>query len=274
MWSSKGRIKLEMQAANPVPRWGERIRALRNTLPIFRMVWEASPQIVVANLGVRLVVALLPLAMLAVTKFIIDSIDRYTRHQTALPGYFWWLVFAEFALACLSTVLVRAGDYCDTVLADRYSKYISIRIMEHASRLDLTSYEDPTFQDKLERARVQGTDRVLMIQAAGRLVQQVVTTASLAFSICLFAPWLLVALVVCVVPAFLGETHFAFIGYSLSFAQTPARREMEYLRVLGGSKDSAKELKLFGLRRYLVERFTGLAMRLHGETTQLARRRL
>jgi len=265
---------LEIQAANPVPRWSERLRALRNTLPIFRMVWEASPQIVVANLSVRLVVALLPLAMLAVTKFIIDSIERYTGHQTALPGYFWWLVFAEFALACLSTVLVRAGDYCDTVLADRYSKYISIRIMEHASRLDLTSYEDPTFQDKLERARVQGTDRVLMIQAAGRLVQQLVTTISMALSICFFSPWILVALVICVVPAFLGETHFAFIGYSLSFAQTPARREMEYLRVLGGSKESAKELKLFGLGRYLVERFTSLAMRLHGETTQLARRRL
>src|ERR1700675_4185345 len=115
--------------------------------------------------------------------------------------------------------------------------------MQHASRLDLTTYEDPTFQDKLERARVQGTDRVLMIQAAGRLVQQGVTTASLALSICLFAPWLLGALIGCVGPAFLGGTHFAFLGYSLSFAQTPARREMDYLRVLGGSKESAKELK-------------------------------
>jgi ATP-binding cassette, subfamily B, bacterial len=265
---------VQTQPANPVPRWKERIAALRNTLPIFRMVWEASPRIVVANIAVRLVVALLPLAMLAVTKVIIDSIYRYTAQHTALPSYFWWLVVAEFALASVSTILVRVTDYCDTVLADRYAKYVSVRIMEHASRLDLTSYEDPTFQDKLERARVQGTDRVLMIQAAGRLVQQVVTTASMAFSICLFSPWLLVALVVCVVPAFLGETHFAFLGYSLSFAQTPARREMEYLRVLGGSKESAKELKLFGLGPYLVERFTRLAMRLHKETARLARRRL
>ena len=263
-----------MQGASPVPRWRERIRALRNTLPIFHMVWEASPKIVVANIAVRLVVALLPLAMLAVTKVIIDSIYRYTANHTPLPSYFWWLVGAEFALACLATILVRVTDYCDTVLADKYSKYVSVRIMEHASRLDLTSYEDPTFQDKLERARVQGTDRVLMIQAAGRLVQQVVTTASMAFSICLFSPWLLVALVVCVVPAFLGETHFAFLGYSLSFAQTPARREMEYLRVLGGSKESAKELKLFGLGPYLVDRFTTLAMRLHKQTAGLARKRL
>jgi ATP-binding cassette subfamily B protein len=265
---------LEPHIANPVPRWKDRLAALRNTLPIFRMVWEASPRIVVANIGVRLIVSLLPLAMLAVTKVIIDAIYRYTANHTALPTYFWWLVVLEFGLACFSTILVRVTDYCDTVLADKYAKYVSVRIMEHASRLDLTTYEDPTFQDKLERARVQGTDRVLMIQAAGRLIQQVVTTASLAFSICLFSPWLLVALIVCVVPAFLGETHFAFLGYSLSFAQTPARREMEYLRVLGGSKESAKELKLFGIGPYLVERFTNLAMRLHGETARLARKRL
>jgi len=265
---------LEPQIANPVPRWKDRLNALRNTLPIFRMVWEASPRIVVANVGVRLIVSLLPLAMLAVTKVIIDSIYGYSANHTALPTYFWWLVVIEFALACVSTILVRVTDYCDTVLADKYAKYVSVRIMQHASRLDLTTYEDPTFQDKLERARVQGTDRVLMIQAAGRLIQQVVTTASLAFSICLFSPWLLAALVVCVVPAFLGETHFAFLGYSLSFVQTPARREMEYLRVLGGSKESAKELKLFGIGPYLVERFTNLAMRLHGETARLARKRL
>jgi ATP-binding cassette subfamily B protein len=274
MKPAKEKRVLEPHSVSPVPRWKERFAALRNTVPIFKLVWEASPGIVVANIGVRLMVSLLPLAMLAVTKVIIDSIYRYTANHIALPTYFWWLVAGEFALACISTILVRITDYCDTVLADKYAKHISVRIMQHASRLDLTSYEDPTFQDKLERARVQGTDRVLMIQAAGRLIQQVVTTASLAFSICLFSPWLLVALIVCVVPAFLGETHFAFLGYSLSFVQTPARREMEYLRVLGGSKESAKELKLFGLGPYFVDRFTKLAMRLHRETAQLARKRL
>src|SRR5262249_36540320 len=160
---------------------------------------------------------------------VIDAIVQYKNHQAVLPSYFWWLVGAEFALACFSTILVRAGDYCDTVLADTDAEHVSIRIMAHAPRLVLTSYDDPTFQDQLERARVQGTDRVLMIQAAGRLVQQAVTTVSMAASICFFSPWILVALVVCIVPAFAGETHFAFLGYSLSFAQTPARREMEYL---------------------------------------------
>jgi ATP-binding cassette subfamily B protein len=124
---------LEPQIANPVPRWKDRLNALRNTLPIFRMVWEASPRIVVANVSVRLIVSLLPLAMLAVTKVIIDSIYGYRANHTALPTYFWWLVVIEFALACISTILVRVTDYCDTVLADN-SKYVSVRIM-HTHRV-------------------------------------------------------------------------------------------------------------------------------------------
>jgi len=96
----------------------------------------------------------------------------------------------------------------------------------------------------------------------------------LAAGILFFSPWILVALVACVVPAFLGETHFAFMGYSLNFRQTPAKREMEYLRVLGGSKESAKELKLFGLGAIPGGTVRKLSNDLHEQTVGLARRKL
>lgn len=256
------------------PKWGERLKALSNFRPLAKLVWEAAPGVVRAELAIRAVAALLPLAMLKVTQYIVDSIVRYSKHTSPLPGYFWWLVVTEFALACLGTILTRATDYCDTILADRYARYISTKIMEHGSRLDLTSYEDPVFYDKMERARVQGTDRIVMIQATGRLIQQFITTVTLAAGILFFSPLLLLGLIVCVAPAFLGETHFAFLGYSLNFQQTPAKREMEYLRILGGSKESAKELKLFGLGPFFVRRYTEISDALHGQNTGLAKRKL
>src|SRR5579871_2268483 len=222
---------VESAEPSPAPKWGERITALRTHTPmLFKMVWESAPRVVVASLGARLIASLLPLAMLAVTGTIIEGIHKYTSKQGPLPHYFWYLVVGEFALACVSTILVRVLDFYDAVLADKFTRHISTKIVEHASRLDLTSYEDPVFYDKMDRARVQGTDRLVMIQAAGRLFQQGITAASLAASILMFSPWILVALIVCVVPAFMGETHFAFMGYSLNFRQTKARREMEYLR--------------------------------------------
>jgi len=258
----------------PSPKWRKRLKALcSNTPPIVRMVWKSAPRVVVASLSARLVASLIPLAMLAVTKLIIDAIALLS-HQHALPANFWWWVVLEFVLASLGTILVRVLDFCDSVMADKFTRHISTRIVKHAARLDLTSYEDPLFYDMMERARVQGTDRLIMIQSAGRLFQEAITAASLAASIFFFSPWLLFALIICVVPAFLGETHFAFLGYSLNFRQTTARRQMDYLRVLGGSKESAKELKLFGLGSYLVDRYTALSDELHRQTVGLAKRKL
>ena len=112
--------------------------------------------------------------------------------------------------------------------------------MKHAATLDLTTFEDPDFQDTLERARVQGADRIGMVQAMGQLIQEMITTVTLAAAIYLVSPWILLGLVAFIVPAFLGETHFAFMGYSLSVQQTSARRELDYLRMLGASRESAK----------------------------------
>jgi ATP-binding cassette, subfamily B, bacterial len=270
----------ETQEANPKaatlsPKWRERLQALRNNSPLlFRMVWESAPGVVVGSLSARVIASLIPLAMLAVTGTIIEGIHAYTSHQKGLPHYFWWLVAAEFVLAALSTVLVRVLDFFDAVLADKFTRHISTRIVEHASKLDLTSYEDPVFHDKMERARVQGTDRLIMIQTAGRFFQQGITAASLAASIFLFSPWLLLALVACVVPAFLGETHFAFMGYSLNFQQTTARRQMEYLRFLGGSRENAKEVKLFGLAPFVINRYTELSEQLHRQNLGLEKKKL
>src|SRR5579863_2969870 len=95
-------------AKEPSPKWRERLKALRNNTPsIVGMVWESAAKVVVAGLSARFVAALIPLALLAVTKLIIDAIYGLLSHHKALPTDFWWLVVLEFALASLATILVR-----------------------------------------------------------------------------------------------------------------------------------------------------------------------
>ena len=254
--------------------WSERLSALRNVPPVLRIVWESGPLVVSLGLAFRLVSSLLPLAALWVTKLIIDGIVHVVSVHEAVKPTLWWLVAAEFAIAVFGSILGRVIDYLDSLLADKYTRHISIQVMKHAAELDLIAYEDPVFYDRLERARVQATDRLGMIQSIGRLVQQVITAASLSVSILLFSPWLLLLLIAGILPAFLGESHFAFLGYAKNFRQTPIRRELDYLRVLGGSREAAKELKLFGLKDFLIGRFTRLSDQIYGENVDLSRRRL
>jgi ATP-binding cassette subfamily B protein len=255
--------------------WGERLTAMRNIPPVLKIVWESGPAVVAAGVLFRLIAALLPLALLAITKLIIDAIVHTVQSpmHTVQP-HFWWLVAAEFSLAVLGSILGRTIDYLDALLADKYTRHVSIRVMAHASELDLIAYEDPIFYDRLERARVQATDRLGMIQAIGRLIQLFVTAVSLSAYIVAYSPWLLLLLVGGVLPAFLGESHFAFLGYAKNFRQTPIRRQLDYLRVLGGSREAAKELKLFGLKDFLGERFARLWDQIYEENVALSRRRL
>ena len=258
----------------PKQDWQERFNSLKNVPPIFRMVWEAAPGVVAASLFFRLTASVLPVAMLTVTKRIIDGIVLVTSHPSKLPTGFWGLVALEFGLACLVIIMARLVDFCDTSLNERYTRHVNTRIMRHAANFDLSSFEDPEFYDSLERARVQGADRVGMIQESGQIVQQIISTATLAVGICVISPWILLALIVCVVPQFLAETKFAFLGYSLSVQQTPSRRELDYLRILGTSKESAKEQKLFGLGQFFASRYESISKEIHHQSVKLARRKL
>ncbi|MBX9601771.1 MAG: ABC transporter ATP-binding protein/permease [Bryobacteraceae bacterium] len=253
--------------------WRERLASLRNIPPLLRLVWDSGPRIVLADLALRIAAALIPISMLALAKRILDAIQAQSGGQP-LPDAFWWLVAAEFGLAALGAILGRCIGYFDALLADRFTRHTSLRVMHHAAGLDLAAYEDPAFHDRLERARVQATDRIAMVHAMGAMLQQFIIAASLAVSVFWFSPWLLALLVIAVAPAFLGESHFAFLGYSLNIRQTPARRQLDYLRVLGASKESAKELKLFGLSGFLTGEYSRLSNELYGQNAALAKQRL
>ena len=253
--------------------WQERMSALRNLPPVLKIVWDSGPLVVVLGLVFRLLMALQPVGILYVGKLIFDTVAHTAKHS-GFPQRLWWLVAIEFVIAVSGNVLTRTIDYLDSLLADKYTRFVSIQVMKHAAELDVIAYEDPIFYDRLERARVQATDRLAMIQMLGRLIQQVITTVTLSVTIIYYSPWLLLLLIAGVIPAFVGESHFAFLGYAKNFRQTPVRRQLDYLRILGGSKEAAKELKLFGLSQFLTDRFTRLSDKVYEENVALSKRKL
>jgi ATP-binding cassette subfamily B protein len=253
--------------------WRARLASLRYIRPLLRMVWETSPPLVVASTVFRLFRALLPLAMLWVSKLIIDGVVAWiTRRSGNLAGI-WKLVALELALAIASDVLGRANILCDSLLGDRFTNRVSVRLMEHASRLDLASFEDPVFYDKLDRARRQTTGRMGLLAALLNIGQDAVTLASLSTGLIVFSPWLMVLLAAAVIPSFLGETHFTSLAYSVLYQRTPERRKLDYLRLLGASSQSAKEVKIFGLGSYLSKHYDEVSTEIFKENKAIAMRR-
>jgi ATP-binding cassette subfamily B protein len=259
--------------ANSRSAWGERISALRNVPAVLRIVWDSGPSVVTWGLILRVVVPVLGLLTGIVAARIITGVARALQHQPQV-AHFWWLVGSEVGLALLSGILSRTIDYTDQLLANRYTYHVSVQVMQQAAQLDLTTYENPEFYDRLERARAQATDRLAMIQQMGRLFQFVILTLIWSGVLIYRSPWMILLLIAGVLPSFFGETHFAFLGYAKNFRQTPAKREMDYLRQVGGSKEAAKELKLFNLSEYLTNRFRALSKNIYDEDVALSNKKL
>jgi ATP-binding cassette subfamily B protein len=266
------------------PSLRERFDALRNLPPFQRLIWATSPALTISTLGLRLVRALVPIATLYIGKLIIDEAVRLVAAGMAFEalGDAWhsgqldtlmWLLLIELGLAIGSDLLGRLTSYGDSLLSELFTNAISVRLMEHAATLDLEDFEDPDLQDKLDRARRQTMGRMnLMSQLFGQ-VQDTITVISFAIGLLVYAPWLMVLLAVALIPAFVGEAHFNALGYSLNFAWTPERRQLEYVRQMGASVETAKEVKIFNLHRYLIARYRTLADGFYRANRALARRR-
>src|SRR5882762_1963529 len=262
----------------------ERFGALRTLRPFVAMVWRTSPHLTVLSLMLRLVRALLPVVTLYIGKLIIDDVvqlvqmpDRPATFEEWLKsGRLNWLgvlLLAELGLAILSDVLGRIVELVDSLLSERVTNASSVSLMEHAATLDLEDFEDAEFQDQLERARRQTSGRLtLMSQLLGQ-AQDIVTVASFAAGLLVYAPWLIVLLLVALLPVFLGEAHFNAQTYTLDFGRTPERRELDYVRQTAASIETAKEVKIFGLHRFLIDHYRRLADAFYLANRALALRR-
>ena len=270
--------------ADSRPSLRERFDAMRNLPPFLRQIWATSPALTLTSIGLRVVRAFLPILTLYVGKLIIDEAIRLVGLGLAFEsvGEAWrggqldhllGLLALEFGLAILSDLLGRIVSYADGLLSELFTNATSVRLMEHAATLDLEDFEDADVQDKLDRARRQTMGRMnLMGQLFGQ-VQDAITVVSFAIGLLVYAPWLIVLLAVALVPAFLGEAHFSALGYSLNFQWTPERRQLEYVRQTGASVETAKEVKIFNLHRFLVDRYRTLAQKFFLANRALARRR-
>jgi hypothetical protein len=264
--------RLAERQAREAPTWRARLEALRYIPQFIRLMWQTHRGYTTAMVGLRLCRAFTPLATLWVGKLIIDAVVAL-REGPADVSRLWPLVALELAIVLAGEVLARASVLVESLLGERFSAYTSMRVMAHAATLDLSHFEDPTFYDRLERARRQTGNRVGLLAQFLTVGQDMLTLMTLSAGLFVYSPWLLLILAVAVLPSFLGEMHFAALEYALASRWTPERRQLDYLRYVSASDETIKEVQLFALAPWLVERFRRLSDHLYAEHKQLAIRK-
>jgi ATP-binding cassette subfamily B protein len=252
--------------------WKERLEALRYVPALFRLIWRTHRGYTAAMIVLRVVRSVVPVTTFWVGKLILDSVIAAKAGHGSLPQV-WRYLALELGIVLTGEILARASSLMESLLGDLFSNSMSVQLMEHAAILDLAQFEDPEFYDHLERARRQTVGRIALLSLLLSMSQDTLTLLTLAGALIAYNPWLLLLLAVAVIPSFLGETHFAALGYSLLFRWTPERRQLDYLRYVGASDKTAKEVQMFGLAPWLTERYRDLSQKFYEENRNLSVRR-
>ena len=278
------RLALRSAGGNENAPLGQRLATLRHLKRLFQQIWRTSWPLTSASIGLRLLRAVQPLLLLYVGKLIIDEVVLQTGQPAPGPAFSDWLASGrltpvgellalEFALVLAGDLLSRGASLADSLLAELHSNTVSMELMQHAASLDLRHFESSEYQDRLERARRQAAGRNQLLSQMFAQGQAIITILTLAAGLLFYAPWLILLLLVSLIPSVIAESKFNTRSYQLNRLRSPERRELEYLRYIGASAETAKEIKLFGLGAFLVARFRRLAETILVENRRLATQR-
>ncbi len=251
----------------------EQFSALKNIPALFRLIWRTNRNLMLGNISLRLLRSFTPLVTLFIGKEIVDEVVKLMNNHRADDSRLWLLLGLELGIVVFSEIIGRGISLTESLLGDLFANQSSIEIIKHAATLDLYQFEDPVFYDKLERARRQTTGRTILMTQVFEQCQDIISILVLGAGLIYFNPWLILILVIAVLPSLFGEIYFNQKVYSLTLGWTPQRRELDYLRFIGASDETAKEVKTFGLADFLVNRFKQISDKYYVENKTIAVKR-
>jgi ATP-binding cassette subfamily B protein len=248
-------------------------RALR---AVPELLWDSERRLSLALFAFQTVQVLVPLAQLWVAKLIIDRLVSALRQPDPLSATSGVVGLAAIALG-LAIVGLAAREivgYQRQVLAERLVGHISARILAHAQKLDLETLERPEFYDHLRRVEESAFYRPanLLFQLL-TVVQGVVTLLITAIILARLQPLVLPLLLLAGIPYALVQSGAAVQFFTLSMDQTPETRRARYFSHLLSTDSGAKEIRVFALGDYLLNRYRAILRGHEGRIAKFARDR-
>ncbi|HET7702844.1 MAG TPA: ABC transporter ATP-binding protein [Candidatus Limnocylindrales bacterium] len=242
---------------------------------VLRLVWSASRWLTIGLAVATVLAGIVPAITAYIAKLLIDAVVRAiaVNANPALPatitfgpltldavGTVVLLAGAQFAIYALSSFLSTLRNVCQQLLQERVTNTIQLQVMDHAAKLDLAFFEDSTSYDLLRRAQQGAASRPLfMVSGVFGLIQTFIAFVSMIALLIALSPLLALVALVAPIPAFIADTRYGWRGYSFARWASPLRRRMDYLTTLVTTDTYAKEVKLFGLGPYFIDRFRQLS---------------
>lgn len=239
---------------------------------VLRLVWSTQPFFTLILGLLNLLRGFTPALTVVVTKYLIDSVVTAIRTHVTTPVLVF--VILQLAVAILDRLLSTLSNIVQQLLQERVSNRVQLLILEKANTLDLAFFENSEFYDKLRRAAEESNYKpVMMIAELFDLVRTFVTLASMLFLLLQLAWWLALVAIVAPIPAFFAGSRYGWQGYQMMRRQSPERRKQWYLNMVMTVDDFNKEIKLFNLGPFFINRYKYLADKFYNQNKTILVRR-
>ncbi|MDQ6748219.1 MAG: ABC transporter transmembrane domain-containing protein, partial [Candidatus Dormibacteraeota bacterium] len=243
---------------------------------VFRLVWDASPRATVTLAVVTVVTGIIPAITAYIGKLLINAVVEaivirsegqpdHTRLNLPLGlhspfmtsiGVVVTLAVVSLLIAAISSLMGTLRNISQQLLQERVQIRIQLMVMDHAAALDLPFFEDPASYDLLRRAQEDSRNRpVQMISSTFGLLQTAITFVSMIALLLGVSPLLALIALISPIPAFVADTRYSWWGYRIARWNSRLLRRMNYLVQLVTTDTFAKEVKLFGLGGYFIQRY-------------------
>ena len=263
---------------------------------VLRLVWEASRPTTIGLFATTALAGLVPTASVGLTLMLTNAVkegidvhqnhlaDRLVLSNLGVPwlphltfsvlGMIVFLAILQFVIFAVSALLNTLRNISQQLLQNSVSMRIQLMVMEKAASLDLPFYEDAASYDLLRRAQNDSINRpVLMIATAFGLFQTMLTFVTMVAVLVAVSPILALLALLSPIPAFIVDTRYGWRGYNIARWGSRLLRRMTYLVSLVTTDTFAKEVKLFGLGHYFIDRYRLIAKVFYDtQRSQLVRR--
>ncbi len=246
--------------------------ALASLPRVLQLVWSTSAILTILLGILSLLQGFTPAFSVTITALVIDSVVTAIRIHSTSP--IWFPIGLQLGITLLSSLLSTLSNIVQQLLQEQVSNRVQLNILKKANTLDLAFFENPEFYDKMRQAANQSTYQpVSMISQTFDLGRTLITLISMIFLLLHLAWWLAIVALIVPIPAFFSSTRYGWRGYQLMRRQSPERRLMAYFVSLMTTDTYNKEVKLFTLGNFFIDKFWKLATELYKQDKKLLVRR-
>lgn len=249
------------------------ITVLSNTPKLLRLVWQASHAYTILMGFITIIDGIMPVCQMWIGKLIVDNVVYAVKSQVPTDELrkLFVLVALGLTLVLAENLLQRLRGFMEETMNEILSDHSNNLLMSKSIELDLAYYETPSFYDKLRIAQAHGGDQsIWTLQSMFDLITYLINISSMLVLFAKLNWFIMLAVVFTSLPNFIVRLRASREKYVLHTYQTPEGRKSGYFTDLLTGNDYAKEVKLFELGNYLIEKWKNIYERFCRENKSLA----